>query len=70
VETPRRAVVGYRLAALTVVLLPLVTALVSAGRWAARNPLTFAESGLEPAMLAVLLGLGRLPFSDLLRPPS
>jgi signal transduction histidine kinase len=55
VETPRRAVVGYRLAALTVVLLPLVTALVSAGRWAARNPLTFAESGLEPAMLAVLL---------------
>jgi signal transduction histidine kinase len=55
VETPRRAVVGYRLAALSVVLLPLVTALVSAGRGAARNPLTFAESGLDPAMLAVLL---------------
>jgi signal transduction histidine kinase len=60
VETPRRAVVGYRLAALTVVLLPLVTALVSAGRWAARNPLTFAESGLEPATLAVLLAASAL----------
>jgi signal transduction histidine kinase len=54
-ETPRRAVVGYRLAALTAVLLPSVTALVSAGRWATRNPLTFAESRLDPAMLAVLL---------------
>jgi signal transduction histidine kinase len=55
VGTPPRAVVGYRLAALAAVLLPLITALVSAGRWAARNPLTFAESGLDPAMLAVLL---------------
>jgi signal transduction histidine kinase len=55
VGTPPRAVVGYRLAALTAVLLPLVTALVSAGRWAAHNPVTFAESGLDPAMLAVLL---------------
>jgi signal transduction histidine kinase len=55
VETSRRAVVGYRLAALTAVMLPSVTALVLAGRWAARNPVTFAESGLDPAMLAVLL---------------
>ena len=55
VGTPPRAVVGYRLAALTAVLLPMATALVSAGRWAARNPLAFAESGLDPAMLAVLL---------------
>jgi signal transduction histidine kinase len=55
VGTPPRAVVGYRLAAVVAVLLPLITALVSAGRWAARNPLTFAESGLDPAMLAVLL---------------
>jgi signal transduction histidine kinase len=55
VGTPPRAVVGYRLAALTAVLLPLVTALISAGRWAAHNPVTFAESGLDPAMLAVLL---------------
>ena len=55
VGTPPRAVVGYRLAALTAVLLPMATALVSVGRWAARNPLAFAESGLDPAMLAVLL---------------
>ena len=55
VGTPPRVVVGYRLAALAAVLLPLITALVSAGRWATRNPLTFAESGLEPAMLAALL---------------
>jgi signal transduction histidine kinase len=55
VGTPPRVVVGYRLAALAAVLLPLITALVSAGRWATRNPLTFAESDLEPAMLAVLL---------------
>jgi signal transduction histidine kinase len=55
VGTQPKAVVGYRLAVLTAVLLPSVTALVSAGRWAAHNPVTFAESGLDPAMLAVLL---------------
>ena len=55
VGTPPGAVVSYRLAALTAILLPLVTVLVSAGRWAARNPVTFAESGLDSAMLAALL---------------
>jgi signal transduction histidine kinase len=55
VGMPPRAVVGYRLATLTAVLLPLITALASAGRWAARNPLPFAESRLDPAMFAVLL---------------
>ncbi len=55
VGMPPRAVVGYRLAALTAVLLPLLTAFMSAGRWAARNPLTFAESRLNPTMFAVLL---------------
>ena len=60
VGTPPGAVVGYRLAALTAVLLPLVTVLVSAGRWAARNPVTFAESGLDSAMLAALLAASAL----------
>jgi signal transduction histidine kinase len=55
VGMPPRAVIGYGLTVLAAVLLPLITALVSAGRWAARNPLTFAESRLDPAMLAVLL---------------
>ena len=53
--TQPRILAGYRLAALTAVLVPSITALVSAGRWGTRNPVTFAESRLDPAMLAFLL---------------
>ena len=53
--TQPRTLAGYRLAALTAVLVPSITALVSAGRWGTRNPVTFAESRLDPAMLAFLL---------------
>jgi signal transduction histidine kinase len=53
--TQPKTLAGYRLAALTAVLVPSITALVSAGRWGTRNPVSFAELGLDPAMLACLL---------------
>jgi len=55
VVTQPKTLAGYRLAALTAVLVPSITALVSAGRWGTRNPVTFAESRLDAAMLAFLL---------------
>jgi signal transduction histidine kinase len=55
VVTPAKTLAGYRVAALIAVLVPSITALVSAGRWAARNAGAFAEANLDPAMLGLLL---------------
>lgn len=57
---PSRRSVGYWVAALTTVIVPAITVALSAGRWATQNPLTFAESQLSPAALALLLGAAAL----------